>query len=359
MRILVAGINIRHIAASASRAGHVVYAADCYCDRDLSIWAKETIRLPRLEPEKCLAPLVQEHRPDALVLGPGLEQALVKGVPVLNNPPEKTSQVSDKLWLAGWLEREGFPFIKTETSPDGMPYPFLVKPRRGAGGVGCRAVRSTDDLKWQDGLIAQELVSGRPASVSVIGNGSEARAIAVNEQVIGLSWAGARGYRYSGNITPLVAPQEQIADMAALAEAIIAGLGLVGSNGVDFLLGEKGPVPVEVNSRFQGSLDSLEMAYPVNVFQAHLHSFSGLLPDPPGPSLCTAGRIILYAPSPLGIDADLLCRWTADVPVVGSRIEPDDPVLSITSRGAGRDAVLSCLKSRAAKLGGLLKTEWG
>lgn len=359
MKILVAGINIRHIAASASRAGHEVIAADCYCDRDLSIWAKKTILLPRQRPEKCLVRLVQEHLPDAVVLGPGLEQARIKGAPVLNNPPEKTSQVSDKLWLASWLEREGYPFIRTQASPEGLPYPVLVKPRWGAGGVGCRAVRSTDDLKWQDGLIAQELISGQPASVSVIGNGSGARAIAVNEQLIGLSWAGAGGYRYSGNITPLESPQRQLEDMAAMAESIIAGLGLVGSNGVDFLLGEMGPVPVEVNSRFQGSLDSVEMAYAVNVFQAHLHSFSGLLPDPPGPPLCTAGRIILYAPSPLGIDADLLCRWTADVPVMGSRIEPDDPVLSIISRGAGREAVLSCLKSRAAKLGRLLKTEWG
>jgi len=359
MKILVAGINIRHIAASASRAGHVVYAADCYRDRDLSLWAKETIRLPRLGPEKCLSRLVEKFRPDAVVLGPGLEEARVQGAPVLNNPPEKTSQVSDKLWLAGWLEREGYPFIRTEPSPEGMPYPFLVKPRRGAGGMGCRVVRSPEDLEWQDGLIAQKLVSGCPASVSVIGNGSEARSIALNEQLIGLSWAGARGYRYSGNITPLEAPQRQMADMAAMAEEIIAGLGLVGSNGLDFLLGGKGPVPVEVNSRFQGSLDSVELSCGVNVFQAHLQSFSGRLPAPSRTPLCTAGRAVLYAPSPLTIGVDLLCRWTADVPLVGSRIESDDPVLSINSRGTGREEVLSCLKARAAKLGRLLKTEWG
>lgn len=39
MRILVIGINIRHIAGSASRAGHDVIAVDSYCDRDLSLWA--------------------------------------------------------------------------------------------------------------------------------------------------------------------------------------------------------------------------------------------------------------------------------------------------------------------------------
>jgi hypothetical protein len=356
MKILAAGINIRHIAASASRAGHEVIAADCYCDRDLSLWAKETVRLPRHGFEKCLHRLVEEYHPDAVVLGPGLEEAIVQDVPVLNNPPQKSSLVSDKLWLAGWLEREGFPFIRTESSPEKMRYPFLVKPRRGAGGVGCRAVGSAEDLQWQDGLIAQELISGRAASVSVIGSGSEARAIAVNEQLIGLSWAGAKGFRYSGNITPLEPPQCHIARMA---EAIVAGLGLVGSNGVDFLLREAGAVPVEVNSRFQGSLDSIEMATGINVFQAHLRSFSGLLPPLPGSPPCTAGRVILYAPFPLQIDADLLYSWTADVPENGSRIEIDDPVLSITARGSGRDEVIFRLKQRAAELGQQLKTEWG
>lgn len=356
MKILVAGVNIRHIAASASRAGHVVIAADCYCDRDLSLWAKETFRLPRQGCEKFLDLLVQEHQPDALVLGPGLEEAIIQDVPVLNNPPEKTSLVSDKLWLAGWLEREGFPFIRTESSPEKMRYPFLVKPRRGAGGVGCRTVRSPADLQWQDDLIAQELICGRAASVSVIGSGSEARAIAVNEQLIGLSWAGAKGFRYSGNITPLEPPQRH---MAGMAERIVSGLGLVGSNGVDFLLSETGPVPVEVNSRFQGSLDSVEMAFGINVFQAHLQSFSGQLPNLPGSPICTAGRIILYAPSLLRVDADLLYSWTADVPQMGSRIEPDQPVISITAQGSGREEVIAGLKQRAAELGRLLKTEWG
>ena len=130
-------------------------------------------------------------------------------------------------------------------------------------------------------MIAQELITGRPASVSVIGNGREARAIAVNEQLIGVPWAGAKGFRYSGNITPLAPPQCGIGQMA---EEIIAKLGLVGSNGVDFLLTEKGPVVVEVNSRFQGSLDTVEMAAGNNVFQAHLQSFLGMLPESASPA---------------------------------------------------------------------------
>lgn len=363
MRILVIGINIRHIARSASLAGHEVFAVDCYCDVDLARWAKETAKMPRDGAEEHLSFFIEKFRPDAVVLGPGLEEASVQGVSVLNNPPEKTSQVSDKLWLAHWLEERGFPFIRTKivAVADNLHFPFLVKPRRGAGGVGCRIVREPSELKMEGGieedlieedLIAQELIIGRPASVSVIGNGREARAIAVNEQLIGLSWAGAKGFRYSGNITPLAPPQCGIAQMA---EEIIAKLGLVGSNGVDFLLTENGPVVVEVNSRFQGSLDSVEMAGGDNVFQAHLQSFLGRLPMRPAQPRRTAGRIIIYAPRDLTIEANLVRDWTADVPGIGSRIAADEPVLSIMALGSSRDIVLARLKTRAAMLGDIIK----
>ncbi|MCX6672643.1 MAG: ATP-grasp domain-containing protein [Methanothrix sp.] len=355
MRVLVIGINIRHIARSASLAGHEVFAVDCYCDVDLAGCAKETAKMPREGAKEHLPFYVEKFRPDAVVLGPGLEEASVRGVPVLNNPPKKTAQVSDKLWLARWLEEKGFPFIKTQLSAEDLRFPFLAKPRRGAGGVGCRVVSSPFELKWEEGLIAQELIFGRPASVSVIGNGREARAIAVNEQLIGLSWAGAKGFRYSGNITPLAPPQCAIGQMA---EEIIAALSLVGSNGVDFLLTEKGPVVVEVNSRFQGSLDTVELSGGDNVFQAHLQSFLGMLPERPAPPRCTAGRIIVYAPCDLAIEADLVRDWTSDVPGKGSRIAADDPVLSIMALGSSRDEVLAQLKRRTAMLGEITKTKW-
>ena len=345
MRILVIGVNIRHIACSARRAGHEVFAVDCYCDLDLERCAEETARLPREGAEESISGFVEKFHPEAIVLGPGLEEAHVKGVPVLNNPPEKTSQVSDKLWLASWLEKSGFPFIKTYASAEDLDFPILVKPRKGAGGVGCRRVDDPSDLLWEEGLIAQELISGKAASVSVIGNGHEARALAVNEQLIGASWAGAKGFRYSGNITPLDPPQCNVAEMA---EEIIARLGLVGSNGVDFLLTEKGPVVVEVNCRFQGSLDTVESATGQSVFQAHIQSFGGRLPRRVPPS-CFAGRAIIYASRDSVLNA-LQRPWTSDVPRPGSRIAKDDPILSIQASGPDRDQVFALLKKRAAAL---------
>lgn len=355
MRILVIGINVRHIACSAARTGHEVFAVDGYCDLDLQRCAFETAMLAQenLEAQKSLEKMsrvigsfVERFHPDAVVLGPGLEEAQVEGVRVLNNPPKLAAQVSDKLWLARWLEIEGFPFIPTFSSPESLSFPALVKPRKGAGGVGCRLVPSEEELPREEGLIYQELIEGRPASVSVVSIGSEARALAANEQLVGAAWAGAEGFRYSGNITPLEPPARGIAEMA---EKIVRGLGLVGSNGVDFLLTEAGPVVVEVNPRFQGSLDTVELSMGVNVFQAHLEAFEGRLPARPRPRL-TAGRAIVFAPRDLHIDEDLSSPCTADVPGPGSRIRRGDPVLSLLATGKNRAEVLSHLVEGAGRL---------
>lgn len=358
MKLLVIGINIRHIACSACRAGHEVHVVDGYCDLDLESCALDMTLLSRdgLDGSNRAEELISEHiervGPQAVVLGPGLEEARVKGVPVLNNPAEKAHRISDKLWQARWLERNGFPFIRTVTSGEDLDFPVMIKPRQGAGGVGCRIAQSRSDLDWGEGLIAQEIVSGRAASVSVICDGKGARALATNEQLIGESWTGAKGFRYCGNITPLEPLPKS--DIASMAERIVARLGLVGSNGVDFLLTEEGPVVVEVNCRFQGSLDTVECATGVNVFEAHLNSFRGLLPSRPAIQ-CTAGRAIIYAPRSAEIKERMLFPWTADVPRPGSIIGRDDPILSVMAKGSNRVEVISCLQDRAAMIRELTK----
>ncbi|MGD9594760.1 MAG: ATP-dependent carboligase, partial [Methanothrix sp.] len=110
-----------------------------------------------------------------------------------------------------------------------------------------------------------------------------------------------------------------------------------------------GPVVVEVNCRFQGSLDTVECATGINVFEAHLNSFRGLLPSRPAIK-CSAGRAIIYAPRSLEIKESLLFPWTADVPRPGSRIERDDPILSILTKGSNRGEVLARLKDSAAMI---------
>jgi predicted ATP-grasp superfamily ATP-dependent carboligase len=55
------------------------------------------------------------------------------------------------------------------------------------------------------------------------------------------------------------------------------------------------------------------------------------------------------------VEADLERDWTADVPAKESRINADDPILSILATGSCRDDVESKLKMKAAMICDMLK----
>ncbi len=364
LRILVIGQNVRHIACSAARAGLVVSAADCYRDLDLAESISKSFLLecdPSIpgdltrSAEDLIRRALDRDSVDRLVLGPGVEEMKIGGVEVLNNLPEKISKVSDKLWLARWLERGGFVTVSTRPLGDDQyigEFPLMVKPRKGAGGTENRLASSDEHLARLEGdLIVQEMVAGTPASVSVIANGEEAVAISANEQLIGTDWLGGSGFRYCGNISPLdLAPEGPVlAEMMEVAEEIAVGLSLVGSNGVDFILTESGPVVLEVNPRFQGSLDAVEISTGMNLFRAHLQSFDGDLPERPRPR-GFGGRGVLFAKDDLKIGADLrgVSRWVADVPRRGSFARRGDPITSIQSFGENRKMAVDLLQSRSS-----------
>jgi len=370
-QVLIVGQSVRHIASSAARAGFEVAAADCYRDLDLAESVSKSFLLecdPSIPGDlarsagELIRRAIDGGSIDAVVLGPGVEEMEVEGVRVLNNPPEKMREVSDKLWLARWLEREGYASVPTwplGEGREGSEFPLMAKPRKGAGGAENRLVFSDGDLALLEGdLIVQDFVEGIPASVSVIADGEDAVAISANEQLIGTSWLGGSGFRYCGNISPLDRPRCDlvVADMIRIAEEIAAQLHLAGSNGVDFILTESGPVVLEVNPRFQGSLDAVEISTGMNLFRAHQLSFEGRIPRRPKPR-GFGGRAILFARDDLKIEADLRSagNWVADVPRPVSFAKRGDPVASIKSFGKERGEALDLLRQRSSMIYGALR----
>ena len=133
--------------------------------------------------------------------------------------------------------------------------------------------------------------------------------------------------------------------MEALAEELVLEFKLLGSNGVDFLVTETGPVVLEINPRFQGSLDTVEKAMNINLFEAHAGCFRGELPPKPEAN-CFAARGIIYSDRELFIDRKLmdviLREKGADIPPQGTKIEPDWPLTSLFSCTSTREeAILS------------------
>jgi predicted ATP-grasp superfamily ATP-dependent carboligase len=261
---------------------------------------------------------------DAIILGAGFEYADLEreGYRVLNNPPDIARSTGNKKSFAEKMSTLGFPHPEIYDIDDDFGYPVMVKPIYGVGGIENRLAYRRE---------------------------------AVNEQLIGTLWLSTHRFAYSGNVTPF--QSEYDCEMQKIAVQVVKRLGLVGSNGVDFLITDKGPVVIEVNARFQGTLDTVEHVSGISVFDAHVKAFSGELPEI-GPANESgtgfAGKAIVFADRDLVIDEavskQLAREPIRDIPQIGCKIPAGDPVTTVFCTGRTREQVLDGLKAAAWRI---------
>jgi len=282
---------------------------------------------------------VRKFDVDAVVLGSGFEMREIPQCRILGNDPKIAREASDKALLAKKLDQLGIPHPRVFT--DEMEYPAIIKPRYGIGGRLCRVIY--EGAPPPD-FIAQEYLQGTFASVSVLSTGEDAIALAVNEQLIGVPWLGAiQPFMYCGNVTPL--DTKHGGKMCRIAETLVLELGLIGSNGVDFVITKDGPVVLEVNPRFQGSLDAVELSTGINLFDAHVRACSGELIKTPQ-TTCFAVKMVVFAESKMIIRKNLDVNGIVNVPPVGEDINAEELVAIALGNGATRkDAMHMAMKN--------------
>jgi predicted ATP-grasp superfamily ATP-dependent carboligase len=209
----------------------------------------------------------------------------------------------DKLLVCAVLARAGVPVPYTVEIPLSsdpaailavLPLPVVLKPRVGAGGEGVLLVRGVRDLaagvervrratKDAETCLVQEYVKGVPASVSLLTDGRRARPLTLNRQLIGAG----RQLTYRGGEVPFDHPQRDAA--FAMAETACAAIpGLVGYVGVDVILGDRGPVVIEINPRWTTSCAGIQQVLNVNLGKAVLNAvLRHVLPQ----NVQTTGRV--------------------------------------------------------------------
>ena len=134
--------------------------------------------------------------------------------------------------------------------------------------------------------------------------------------------------------------------MAAIAETIAGASGCVGAVGVDFVIpDEGGPVAIEVNPRFQGTLETVEAATGENLVRLHLDACDGRLPGARPESRQHAARRILFAERDVVVGTDLsrLGPIIADIPRPGTAIPAGGAVVSVLASGPDEGAALALL----------------
>jgi len=368
--ILLAGLSIRMLAELAVRAGYDVVALDYFGDADLrALCPSKSLRRDYGLPYTAanLADVAGQLEATAVAYTASLENhpdqvaRLAQGRQLLGNAPDVLRQVRHPLRLADCLRAGGFRFPQT-LPLDQPPVPetgrrWLWKPWRSGGGHGIRFWRgqapSTEGY-WQEWL------PGMVGSAAFVADGQTAVLLGITEQLIGQRFAGASGFRYCGNLLPPRLPPAELhallQELREMVSYLALSFGLRGINGLDFVWHNRQAWPIELNPRPPASIELMDSVYDLRLFDVHVQSFAGHLPDfdleqalPDGRA---AGKTIVYARQ-AGQVADT-SQWAAqgirDIPYPGETIGRGQPICTVLATADTPAACRPELKAQVARL---------
>jgi len=368
MRILAVGVSVRAMAESATKSGYPVVALDAFGDVDLRSFCESYSMARDFQAAYSAKGLLHASRAlkfDALAYTanlenfPGVVRNFCRSAVVLGNSPEVLEQIRSWSTLSAALERAGFktPAARYEGDPlpDQGSFRWLKKPLRSGGGrhvsfwsPGQRVGRS---------FMLQEYIPGIACSASFVANGREAVLLGLTEQLIGLPDYGGRRFWYCGNLLPLAPElygspfQDILAQTQRMASLLTREFSLTGVNGIDFILAGDQVYPIEVNPRYGASMELIEQAYHLPVFDLHFRAVAlGELPqfdllNRKAPPERFFVKTILYAEKDAA--APDTNRWMArrirDIPHSGERLMKGQPVCTLFAEGGSRQECLANL----------------
>jgi predicted ATP-grasp superfamily ATP-dependent carboligase len=264
---------------------------------------------------------------------PALVERLAKRHTLLGNTPETLRAVRDPERLRAFSSpRTAF------TEPRSGRW--VCKPLRGGGGI---RVRDWSGGAVPAGTYLQEHVDGLACSAAAVGNGDDAVVLGLTEQLIGLRAFGVGGYRWCGNVVGRL-PEALLEQAREICSRLARAFGLRGLFGVDFIWDGETAWTLEVNPRPTASLEAIEAAYGIDVFEAHLSGCAGELPRADPAFVRPAGKAVLFATEDVVVGE---LRGVRDVPHPGERIAARRPICTLVTTA---EDPLADLQAQAAKL---------
>jgi predicted ATP-grasp superfamily ATP-dependent carboligase len=289
---------------------------------------------------------------------PAAVTRLAQGRRLLGNSASTLTRVRDPLELTRVLKRHALPAPECRSrAPLGQlsSLRWLLKPRRSGGGHGITTWRRGHALG--KGMYLQQRIAGVPGSISFAANGASAVVLGFSRQLVGDPDLGAGRYRYCGSIlgapgVRLFSRQDELLERAAEIVSRVTGeFRLVGLNGIDFIARQGIPYPTEVNPRYSGSMELIERAHPLSMFETHFHACHGILPLPPRSISRIHGKAIVFARRDVRV-GDLVARlgskWVADLPYEDEQIQRGRPICTVFAAAAAPAQCRRLLGRRAA-----------
>ena len=357
---LVVAVTGRALAASARRGGHPVVVLDYFADADTvalasacrSVVAARGLRFDRpalLAAAEALAPAA---RCAGLVYGSGFEGhvqllgRVAHGRRLFGNSPAVVGAVRDPERLFGLLDRLGIPHPHVSMDPPPDPTGWLVKHPGGAGGT---RVRPAGSRRVSSEAYFQRFEPGRTLSALFLADGRRARILGFNEQ-----WTTARPglpFLYGGAVGGVTLPRMIASEVPAKLDALVATTGLVGLNGLDFVVRGDEWFVLELNPRPTATMELYDPDYPQGLFDWHLRACGGELPVRAARSKTVRAHAMIHAPAEGRLAAAFeFPRWCRDRPRAGTRFAPGDPVCTVHASAPDAPRAVALLRRRQAAI---------
>ena len=362
--LIILGASARAAAFSALRAGLQPWCADLFADVDLRAHCA-AVRLGGAYPDGfsellATAPAAPWLYTGGLENHPRLVARLAQLRTLWGNDAAALTAVRDPLIVQHLLCAAGLAAprcVRQHRAALGTGR-WLLKPLRGAGGVGIRFHTGEESDALLSRSYLQEYLEGESRSALYVAGARETRLLGMTRQLIGATWLHAAPFQYCGSVGPLALDVRERAALGRLGEVLATGCGLRGLFGVDGVWRDGTFWPVEVNPRYSASIEVLEYATGLTALAWHRSAFDSSAPVPPEPAAAIFGKAILFARAAMTFPAtgpwQSSSGWGtpafADVPECGQQIEARRPVLTYFARADDLESCQDALQKTAEEL---------
>ncbi len=308
MHLLILGASARAAAFSARRAGLEPLAADLFADRDLRRIAPAQRVAAEAYPGAlatvaAACPTTPWIYTGSLENHPALVARIAGERPLWGNGASILRAVRDPFTLTAALHRARLcaPEVRSDAHGLRCDSSWLMKPLASAGGRGIAPLGNDRTGAVEYPSYYQERITGVSLAALFVSSGASARA-----ELIGVTrqWIGHRGrpFGYAGSLGPWPIAADVRARIGNVGHALAAAFGLIGVFGVDLILRDGVPWPVEVNPRYTASVEVLELALGRPILAEHAQACdpravvrAAVPPVRPWPRV--VGKLIVFAPT--------------------------------------------------------------
>lgn len=359
---LLVSLSARGLARAAARAGVPAVGIDAFGDEDARQLAKNWARVPAtrdyglaaedlLQRAEILCP---PGRGSALVYGSGFEAhpdllaRLAEGRTLAGNAPRILACCGNPSSFFPLLEGLDIPHPKVRLTPPQPSRGWLAKEAGACGGLHVLPAAASEGHHRR---YYQREIQGRVGSLLFLADGDHLLPVGFNLALPPPPEAPSP-WAYSGAVRQ--SPPPSLAEeIVQAARALTRELGLVGLNGIDFILDDNGGWwLLELNPRPTATLGLWDVPPLPPLFQLHRDACRGRLPASlPKPAGSLASAVVYARRSgcvPAGFVWPASC---ADLPEPGTAIGPGDPLCTVMAAGEDTaEAMAGAERLRAAIL---------